>query len=147
MLKNIMNKKRKTKGFTLIELIIVIAIIAILAAVAIPKYLQVREDGNVKADVANAKNIANAVSALISDEEIDLPTTGDTTLDITSASAATVLDYMQQTSIKPKAKETKGGDFVVKISSEGDVVVYAKKGSNQYQILPATDATPYDTVK
>ena len=30
--------RKKTKGFTLIELIIVIAILAVLAAIALPKY-------------------------------------------------------------------------------------------------------------
>ena len=44
--------KKKKKGFTLIELIIVIAIIAILAAMAIPKFGAIRENANVKADIA-----------------------------------------------------------------------------------------------
>ena len=54
--------KKKKKGFTLIELIIVIAIIAILAAMAIPKFGAVRENANVKADIATAKNIATTVA-------------------------------------------------------------------------------------
>ena len=71
MLKNLKNKKKK--GFTLIELIIVIAIIAILAAVAIPKFSSISKDAKIKSDIANAKTISNAVSALIAEDEIDTP--------------------------------------------------------------------------
>ena len=44
LLNTLKNKKKKAKGFTLIELIIVIAIIAILAAIAIPKFMEIREN-------------------------------------------------------------------------------------------------------
>ena len=68
-----MNKKRqnkKNKGFTLIELIIVIAIIAILAAIAIPNFLSIQRKARVKADIASAKTIYDATSALISEGKI-----------------------------------------------------------------------------
>ena len=39
-----MNLRKNGKGFTLIELIIIIIILGILAAVAIPKYLDLRSD-------------------------------------------------------------------------------------------------------
>ena len=69
MIKNLLNtlknKKKKAKGFTLIELIIVIAIIAILAAIAIPKFMEIRENGNKKSDLSTAKNIQTTVASLI----------------------------------------------------------------------------------
>lgn len=64
------NMKKKKKGFTLIELIIVIAIIAILAAIAIPKFGTVKQDANIAADKANAKNISLAVAKGIAEDKL-----------------------------------------------------------------------------
>jgi len=63
------NVKRK-KGFTLIEILIVISIIAVLAAIAVPKYTSIQKDAKVKADIASAKVIADATTALIAQDKI-----------------------------------------------------------------------------
>ena len=51
---------RRNKGFTLIELMIVIAIIAIIAAIAIPNLIQARKHGNETAAIGALKTISTS---------------------------------------------------------------------------------------
>ena len=58
---------RKQKGFTLIELMIVVAIIGILAAVAIPKFADMLEKAREGATKGNVGGIKSAVSIYYGD--------------------------------------------------------------------------------
>ena len=60
-----MTKKNKRRGFTIVELVIVIAVIAILAAVLIPTYVNLVKKANEAKAQAEAKNLVTEMLANI----------------------------------------------------------------------------------
>ena len=60
---NWLKKHRNQKGFTLIELMIVIAIIGILAAIAIPQFSKYRAKSYNTASLSDIKNVKTDLEA------------------------------------------------------------------------------------
>ncbi len=65
-----MKKEMNNKGFSLVELIIVIAIMAVLVGVLAPQYLKYVNNSKVSTDITNASNLNTSFSAAIADGTI-----------------------------------------------------------------------------
>jgi prepilin-type N-terminal cleavage/methylation domain-containing protein/prepilin-type processing-associated H-X9-DG protein len=66
-------RRRRRRGFTLIELIVVIAIIAILAAILFPVFAQARERARMTACVSNMRQIGSALMMYTQDYDETFP--------------------------------------------------------------------------
>ncbi len=86
-----LSKLRNRKGFTLIELMIVIAIIGILAAIAIPNFISYRN----KSYCSGVESDANAVAAAIADyfsdpDHTNVPAIGDLSVTLSTKGGTNV---------------------------------------------------------
>jgi prepilin-type N-terminal cleavage/methylation domain-containing protein len=104
-------KKRNQKGFTLAELLIVVAIIAVLVAIAIPIFTKQLEKSRESTDISNVRSAAAEVTA--------------TYLSDNSVTTATV-----------PAKQQDASDWA--IGSEKAVVTQQIEGSTETTDIPLT---------
>ena len=64
-------KNLKKKGFTIVELVIVIAVIAVLAAVLIPTFVNLTRKANISADTVLAKNLNTALALYDAENDVE----------------------------------------------------------------------------
>jgi type IV pilus assembly protein PilA len=109
--------KQSKKGFTLVEIMIVVVIIGLLAAMAIPAFNKVREESREKAMLNNLRQVASAGQRYILEE-------GKASVTYTDL----VPDYLP--TIQPVALEGYGSLVVkedsttLKVTSGDQVVTY-----------------------
>lgn len=110
---NSIDGKVKNKGFSIIELIIVISIIGVLAGIIAIRYSNVQKNAKVNADYANASAIATAVALGEND--------GKASTDLDTVDELVTLKYLQNA---PKPQSVAAQEFTINIQ-DGNVVVSA----------------------
>jgi len=101
---------KNNKGFSLVELIIVIAIMAVLVGVLAPTYLQYVEKSKKSNDVSTVDSIVNAIEIGAIDPEVMTDTTA--TLTFTVSDSAFTLNPTSSTSKWAKSVEDAVGTDV-----------------------------------
>lgn len=142
---NKLNKRRRKKGFTLIELVIVLAVLAIIALIAIPNFTKVRNDSLEKADIQTAEQIKEITLMAIADGDIKIPLAngaGDVvqsakigdggkveTVDLEFEANNGETDYEEMLK-EVKKPQVNGEDvFIVKVNNKGEVNVFYEGGT------------------
>jgi type IV pilus assembly protein PilA len=125
---------RTSRGFSLIELLIVVAIILIIAAIAIPNMMRARLSANQAAAVSSIRTIATAETAYLTNyptvgyaaQLSDLGAGGATPCVASSASACLIDDSLATASTAPG----KGGYVYTATGSSGTFLITAVPVSN-----------------
>ena len=90
-------KTNKTAGFTLVEIMIVVAIIGLLAAIAIPNFVKARETAQLNSIFNNLRIIEGAKDQWALESKNGTGATTD---------LVTISDYLKGGTVKPVVTET-----------------------------------------
>ncbi|NLN41168.1 MAG: prepilin-type N-terminal cleavage/methylation domain-containing protein [Clostridiales bacterium] len=109
--------KKNQKGFTLVELMVVVVIIGILVAIAIPVYNEVRDKAKQNAGEANKKIIERAIEVYLTDE-------GSSIEDLTGDDGLQIL--VEEEYLKEIPEPPGGGSYSISTTKDedGEVVGY-----------------------
>ncbi len=137
-----MNKKQKSltnKGFSLVELIIVIAIMAVLVGVLAPQFLKYVEQSRKSKDIQAASSLQTAYLTDIADSQI----TGTATQKEIAATADLPSTVTEVPTVAGTETGTANHFFVTYSANDGTCSVYVKVGSTYYNLTDTTDAATY----
>ncbi len=109
--------KMNKKGFTLMEMLIVIAIIAILIAIAIPTFTAALEKSRQKTDLANVRALKSLVVAqYMAGDEKQLDTPVDVRSELTKADVTQATFWLAENGQQLAATEDEG----IKVTANWD---------------------------
>ena len=130
-----MEKKRNNKGFTLAELLIVVAIIAVLVAIAIPIFTNQLEKSKEATDVANIRDYYAEISTALVADELDYGT-ANSSITVSGGKTAKVTTALASAS----------GDFVITVSGVDVKQSVAQWQSGDQDVAGITIAANTDMV-
>lgn len=103
------------KGFTLVELVIVLAILALLIAIAIPKYNQSQRKAAITAHKANVSTLETAANLYFAEKHKSGNWTGQ--------KGEGWEEYLQHYPKVPKQLQEKNQNYTVNIKENGEIQV------------------------
>lgn len=121
---NKIRNRKNNKGFSLVELIIVIAIMAILAGILIPQFVKYISSSKVSGDIQQAENIYNAVAATYADSQGDETKAGLKFDNNMHEVTGTVAEKLEMGKTAPACKVNSSMKFYYTCTTKGAVAVY-----------------------
>lgn len=121
LLESLRRRKGIQKGFTLIELMIVVAIIGILSAVAIPKYLEARKIAAANAAIGEQVGLAKECASFIVSQVGSSPNTSLCTLTGGGTYSKSWSDIGSANNLKCLTSTGNGSKVTVGVSTVGDL--------------------------